>query len=54
MKNGKGCPLRVRSENRAAIMGHYFFSGAQPYEFFQHVAQLVQKEQKEGVGEGGG
>ncbi|MBI2855910.1 MAG: DsbA family protein [Chloroflexi bacterium] len=36
------------------IMGRYFFSGAQPYEFFQHVAQLVQKEQKEGVGEGEG
>ena len=29
------------------IMGRYFFSGAQPYEFFKHVAGLVQKEQAE-------
>ena len=29
------------------IMGRYFFSGAQPYEFFKHVAELVQKEQAE-------
>ena len=36
------------------IMGRYFFSGAQPYEFFQHVAKLVQKEQAEGISEGEG
>jgi predicted DsbA family dithiol-disulfide isomerase len=27
------------------VMGRYFFSGAQPYEFFRHVADLVLKEQ---------
>ena len=32
------------------IMGRYFFSGAQPYELFKNVAELVQKEAAEGEG----
>ena len=33
------------------IIGRYFFSGAQPYDLFKRVADMVQKEEA-GEGEG--
>ena len=31
------------------IMGRYFFSGAQPYDFFRQVIERIQREAKEGL-----
>ena len=31
------------------IMGRYFFSGAQPYDFFRQVAERIQREAREGL-----